>query len=56
MFEYHLEHIFSYNATLDPKYELIGPTPEGLKINIYVTPRLPLAQQDSLRGNRPGIL
>lgn len=37
MFEYHLEHICSINATLDPNREQIGPTPEGLKINIYVT-------------------
>lgn len=37
MFEYHLEHICSYSATLDPNFELIGPTPEGLKINFYVT-------------------
>ena len=37
MFDYHLEHICSYNATLDPDYEIIGPTPDGLKLNIYVT-------------------
>lgn len=37
MFEYHLEHICSYNATLNPDMEIIGPTPEGLKMNVYIT-------------------
>jgi hypothetical protein len=36
MFEYRLDHIMSYNAKLaDP--EVIGPLPEGLRVNVYVT-------------------
>ncbi len=37
MLEYNLEHLFSYNATLDPP-EVIGPLPEGgVRVNLYVT-------------------
>jgi len=36
MFDYSLEHIFSYTATLNPP-ERIGPVPEGIKVNFYVT-------------------
>lgn len=36
MFEYHLEHIMSYNATL-AEPEVIGPVAEGLRLNVYVT-------------------
>ena len=36
MYEYKMEHIFSYKATLAPA-EVIGPTPEGLRVNFYVT-------------------
>jgi len=36
MFSYNLEHIFSYTATLNPP-ERIGPVPEGIKANFYVT-------------------
>jgi len=36
MIEYRLEHIMSYTAKLsDP--EVIGPVPEGIRVNIYVT-------------------
>jgi len=36
MFDYSMEHIFSYTGTLAPP-EVIGPTPEGLRMNVYVT-------------------
>ena len=36
MFNYSLEHIFSYTATLN-RPERIGPVPEGIKANWYVT-------------------
>jgi hypothetical protein len=36
MFDYRLEHIMSYNATLAPP-EVIGPVPEGVRLNVYVT-------------------
>jgi hypothetical protein len=36
MFEYRLEHIMSYIAILG-KRELIGPVPEGLRVNVEVT-------------------
>ena len=36
MIDYHLEHLFSYNATLAPP-EVIGPLPEGIRVNVYVT-------------------
>jgi len=36
MIDYRLEHIMSYTAKLaDP--EVIGPVPEGLRANVYVT-------------------
>jgi Protein of unknown function (DUF3237) len=36
MIEHRLEHIMSYTAKLsDP--EVIGPVPEGIRVNIYVT-------------------
>ncbi len=37
MYDYSMEHIFSYKATLDSSPEVIGQTPEGLRINYYVT-------------------
>jgi hypothetical protein len=37
MFDYSMEHIFSYKATLRSPAENIGVTPEGLRMNIYVT-------------------
>ena len=36
MFDYDMEHICSYSATLEAP-EVIGPLPEGLRWNIYVT-------------------
>jgi hypothetical protein len=32
-----LTHLFSYNITLRPQFEVIGPTPDGLRINVYVS-------------------
>jgi hypothetical protein len=32
-----MEHIFSYTSTLQSPPEAIGPTPEGLRLNIYIT-------------------
>jgi len=34
MFEYDLEHVMSYTVTLNP--EVIGPVPEGFRMNVYV--------------------
>jgi hypothetical protein len=36
MFEYKMDHIMSYNATL-AEPEIIGEVPEGLRANFYVT-------------------
>ena len=36
MFDYELEHILSYTVTLDPP-EVIGPVPEGIRVNFYVS-------------------
>ncbi|MDO8839052.1 MAG: DUF3237 domain-containing protein [Parvibaculum sp.] len=35
-FDLKLEHVFSYNATLTPP-ELIGPVPDNIRANFYVT-------------------
>ncbi|MDX1982888.1 MAG: DUF3237 domain-containing protein [Bryobacteraceae bacterium] len=37
MIAYTLEHLFSYTATLGAPPEVIGPVPEGIKVNFYVT-------------------
>jgi hypothetical protein len=37
MFNYTMEHICSYTATLQRPHEVIGPLPEGLRVNVYVT-------------------
>jgi hypothetical protein len=37
MFKYRLEHIFSYLVTLKDPPEIIGPVPEGIRANFYVT-------------------
>jgi hypothetical protein len=37
MYPYKLDHIFSYAAGLNPEFEVIGPTPEGLRVNLYIT-------------------
>jgi hypothetical protein len=36
MFDYELEHILSYAVTLNPP-EVIGPVPEGIRANFYVS-------------------
>jgi hypothetical protein len=36
MFEYKMDHIMSYNATLAAP-EVVGEVPEGLRVNFYVT-------------------
>lgn len=36
MFDYAMDHIFSYEATLSEP-EIIGPVPEGIRANFYVT-------------------
>jgi len=37
MIDYRLEHIFSFSATLATPLEVIGPVPEGLRANAYVS-------------------
>lgn len=37
MIDYQLEHICSYTATLVIPPEIIGPVPEGIRANFYVT-------------------
>ena len=37
MHDYELEHICSIKATLENPPEVIGPTPEGLRLNVYIT-------------------
>lgn len=37
MFEFKFEHIYSYSATLHTPFEVIGETPQGLRINAYVS-------------------
>lgn len=37
MYDYRLEHITSYSATLESPPEVIGPLPEGIRVNFYVT-------------------
>ena len=37
MYDYSMEHLFSYTATLDSNAEVIGPVPSGLRMNVYVT-------------------
>jgi len=45
MFDYKMEHLFSYTAALQAPPEVIGPVPEGIRINFYVT-------GGSVRGDR----
>lgn len=35
MIDYRLEHIFSYTGTLTNPPEIIGPMPEGIRVNFY---------------------
>jgi hypothetical protein len=37
MNEYKLEHILTYTGTLADTPEVIGPTPEGIRVNFYST-------------------
>lgn len=37
MFDYTMEHICSYSATLRAPFETIGETPQGLRVNAYVS-------------------
>lgn len=37
MFDYHLEHLFTYTAALRLPPEVIGPIPEGIRATAYVT-------------------
>lgn len=37
MYDYSLEHVCSIKATLKNPPEVIGPTPDGLRLNIYIT-------------------
>ena len=34
---YRMEHIFSFPATLQNPPEVIGPVPEGIRVNAYIT-------------------
>ena len=36
MYEYSLEHILTMKAALHNPPEVIGPTPEGLRLNLYI--------------------
>ena len=36
MFEYRLEHVFSYVETMKNPPEVIGPVPGGIRVNFYV--------------------
>lgn len=37
MHDCRLEHVTSYSATLESPPEVIGPLPEGIRVNSYVT-------------------
>ena len=37
MFDYKMQHLFSYSANLESPPEVIGPTPSGLRLNAYIT-------------------
>ena len=56
MYNYELEHICSVKVTLQNPPEVIGPTPDGLHLNIYITGgevRGPLTKwESSSRGCR----
>jgi hypothetical protein len=36
VYDYNLEHLFSYTVTLDQP-EVIGPVSEGIRVNLYIT-------------------
>ena len=37
IFDLQTEHICTFTALLDPNFEVIGPTPSGLKMDVFVT-------------------
>jgi len=37
MHDYTMEHLCSVTATLENPPEIIGPTPEGLRLNVYIS-------------------
>lgn len=37
MIEYELTHLCSYRVTLEHPPEVIGPVPEGIRVNFYIT-------------------
>ena len=37
MHDYTMEHLCSVTVTLDNPPEIIGPTPEGLRLNVYIS-------------------
>ena len=37
LLSYSMEHIFSFTATLQNPPEIIGPVPEGIRVNAYIT-------------------
>jgi hypothetical protein len=37
MFDYTMDHLCSYTATLGQPFEVLGETPAGLRLNAYVT-------------------
>ena len=37
MFEYTMERLFSYTASLEMPPETIGPVPGGVRVNVYIT-------------------
>ena len=37
MIDYRLEHVFSFTATVASPLEVIGPVPEGVRVNVYCT-------------------
>lgn len=37
MHDYEMEYLFSYTAGLETPPEVIGPTPAGFRLNVYVT-------------------
>ena len=37
MYEYDLEHVCTMSVSLQSPPEVIGPTPDGLRLNIYIT-------------------
>jgi len=58
MLAYNLEHICSYSAQLQNPPEIIGPVPEGIRINFTTLgwasiPKMNLTPCSSHRSNSP---